>query len=221
VLLDMDDGPRAEAAFARLARTDPRNPEFQRQLGRALIKQEKVQAGAARMRQAVGLQKTLIEGWLDLIGLESDQGRMPEALALVDKALAANPDHPRLLEGRALVLRSSQQLRACEAYLLELLPRFETAGWLHYQIGATISDYDRDRANFHLRRAVELEPQKLDYLMALIESLERTRSGDEGGNIEEAYDLVQRAMALRPTSPGHLKILTEVMIRVCAFDDLA
>jgi len=221
VLLDMDDGVRAEAAFARLSRADPRNAEFLRQLGRALVKQGKTQAGASRFRQAVGLQKTLVEGWLDLAGLETDAGRTPEAEAVLARGLAANPDHPKLLEARALVLRGSQQLRACEAYLLELMPRFENAGWLHYQIGATIADYDRDRANVHLRKAVALEPEKLDYLMALIESLERTRSGDEGGNIEEAYGLVQRAMTFRTNSPGHMKILTEVLIRVCAFDDLA
>ena len=85
----------------------------------------------------------------------------------------------------------------------------------------TISDYARERANVHLRRAMELAPDNLDYLVALIESLERTRSGDEGGHIEEAYQLARRALTFKTDNPGHLKVLNEVLIRVCDFDGLA
>src|SRR5947209_9889210 len=66
ILLDMGDGPRAEATFARLARSDPRNAEFQRQLGRALQKQGKLEPAIVRWRQAVALKKTYVEAWLDL-----------------------------------------------------------------------------------------------------------------------------------------------------------
>jgi protein O-GlcNAc transferase len=220
VLMDLGEGARAEAVFAKLVRADPRNAEYLRQLGRALVKQDRLDAAMSRFRQAVALQRTLIEGWMDMIGLENDQHRIAEAEALIDKALVANPDHPRLLEARATVLRRSQQARRAEAYLLGLVPRFPDAAWLHYQLGSTVSDYDRERGNVHLRRAVELDPDKLDYLMALIESLERTRSGDEGANIEEAYQLTLRALDLKTSNPGHLKVLNEVLIRVCAFDDM-
>src|SRR6185312_4224826 len=160
-----------------------------------------------------------VDAWLDMISVENLARRHDEAEAILQRALAANPDHPRLLEARVVVLRRAHQLRRAEAYLLELAPQHGEASWLHYQLGTTIADYDRDRANTHLRRAVELEPGKLDYLMALIESLERTRSGDEGANIEEAYQLTKRALAFRIENSGHIKILNEVLIRVCAFDE--
>ena len=172
----------------------------------------------SRLHAAVALDKTLVDAWMDLIGVENSAHRTQEAGALIDRALAANPDSSKLLEARAVILRRAQQLRAAEAYLIELLPRFETAAWLHFQLAATIADYDRDRANVHFRRAVELEPESLDYLIPLIESLERTRSGDEGANIEESYQLALKALAFKPTHPGHLKVLYEVLIRVCAFD---
>ncbi len=218
VFLDMDDGARAEAVFSKLVRAEPRNAEYARQLGRALLKQGRTEAAMSRLRAAVALDKTLVEAWMDMIGAENQAHRIPEAGALIDKALAANPDNPKLLEARAVVLRRAQQLRAAEAYLVDLLPRFETAAWVHFQLGATIADYDRERANVHLRRATELQPENLDYLVALIESLERTRSGDEGANIEESYQLALTALTFKPTNPGHLKVLFEVLIRVCAFD---
>ena len=220
VLLDMEDGVRGEAVFAKLVRADPRNAEFQRQLGRALMKQGKRPAAITRFRQAVALRKTFVDAWMDIVGVENQAHETDAAEATLDKALEANPDNPKLLEARAVVMQRAQQVRRAEAYLLELLPRFADAAWLHHQIGVTIADYDRERANVHLRRAVELEPDDLEHLIVLIESLERTRTGDEGANIEESYQLAQRALTFRSTHPGHLKILNEVLIRVCAFDEL-
>jgi len=221
VLLDMGDGPRAEAVFARLTRSDPRNAEFQRQLGRALQKQGKLEPAMVRWRQAVTLKKTYVEAWLDLIGAMNELHRQPQAHELLDRALAANPDEPRFYEARAVLLRRAAELRKAEAFLQELLPRFPEAGWLYYQLGATITDYDRERANQYLRKAIALDPGNPDYLMALVESLERTRTGDEGANIEEAYGLLHGLMARQKiTASAHLKIAAEVLIRVCAFDEL-
>ena len=165
VLLDLDDGARAEAVFAKLARVDPRDPEYQRQLGRALVKQGRNEAGLSRLKAAVALDKTLVDAWMDMIGLENLAHRTTEAGGLIDRALTANPDHPRLLEARAIILRRAQQTRAAEAYLIGLLPRFDGAAWLHYQLATTVADFDRDRANVHFRRAIELAPENLDYLM--------------------------------------------------------
>jgi protein O-GlcNAc transferase len=221
VLIDMDDGPRAEAAFSKLARSDPRNAEYQRQLGRALQKQGKLDQAMVRWRQATALRKTYIEAWLDLAGALNEQHRQPQAQDVIDKALAANPDEPRLFEARAILYRRAGELRKAEAYLRELLPNHADAAWLHYQLGATITEYDRPTANQHLRKAIALAPDKADYVMALVESLERTRTGDEGANIEEAYQILKRFMAREKiTASSHLKIATEVLIRVSAFDEL-
>ena len=46
------------------------------------------------------------------------------------------------------------------------------------------TDFDREGANAAFRKAIELEPERLEFLMMLIEGLERTRSGDEGGHID-------------------------------------
>ena len=218
VLVDLADGARAEAAFSKLARANPRNAEIQRMLGRAILLQGRSAAAAARFRQALTLQRDFIDAWMDLIGLALDQTNFAESEALVDKALAIAPDSVRLLEARSVVLRRTNQLRRCEAFLLELMPRFGEAAWLHYQLGCTISDYDRERANIHLRKAYDLDPAKDDYLLVLIESLERTRTGDEGANIEEAYQLALQALQRQITNPGLKKILFETLVRVCDFE---
>ena len=222
VLLDMGAAARAEQYFAKLARQDPRNAEVQRQLGRTLQKQGKREAALVRFRSAVALKKDFIDAWLDMVGDLNDKNLSQEAEALCERALEANPGNERLLEAKAIVVRRAGQARRAEAYLLELVPSLPDAAWLQYQLGTSISDYDRDRANVHMRRAVELAPDNLDYLMALIESLERTRAGDEGANIEESARLAHRALARKAEfTPVHLKVMQEVLVRVCAFEDMA
>lgn len=221
VLMDMGDYARAEQVFTRLVRQSPRDAEMQRQLGRALLRQGRREQAIVRFRQAVTLDKTAIDAWMDWIGTLNEEHRAREAEEVMERAIAANPNSERLREGRAVVIRRGGELRRAEAYLLDLLPRFENAAWLHYQLGGVITDFDRVRANVHLRLAVELDPGKLEYRMALIESLERTRSGDEGANIEESYQLVRDALKQRADfGPSATKIANEVLIRVCAFDDM-
>ena len=223
ILLDLRLGAKAEQGLAPLVRQQPRNADYQRQLGRALALQGKSEQALVRFRQAVAIQKDLIDAWLDLSGTLNEMHRSKQAEEVLDKALAANPGEPRLIEARAVIYRRAGQLRAAEAYLQNLLPEFENTGWLHYQLGVTLGEYDRARANLHLRRAVELEPRNTSYRIVLIEGLERTRGGDEGANIEAAYQLARSLLAEGEaiTDPGAKKVLYEVLQRVADFDAMA
>ena len=223
ILLDLRLGPKAEQGLALLVRQQPRNAEYQRQLGRALALQGKAEQALVRFRQAVAIQKDHIDAWLDLSGTLNEMHRSKQAEEALDKALAANPGEPRLVEARAVIYRRAGQFRAAEAYLQNLLPEFDNASWLHYQLGATLSEYDRARSNLHLRRAVELEPRNTSYRIVLIEGLERTRGGDEGANIEAAYQLARSLLAEGEeiTDPGAKKVLYEVLQRVADFDAMA
>jgi predicted O-linked N-acetylglucosamine transferase (SPINDLY family) len=219
VLLDLREGGKAEAVFTRLVRADPRNSEYQRQLGKALARQGKIEPAMMRFRQAVSVKRDNIDAWLDMVGALNDDFRSAEAEAVLDKAIAQNPSEPRLLEGKAMVMRRAGDSARCEAWLTELLPTNPDAAWLHYQLGMLVGDRERERANTHLRRAHQLEPAKLDYATALVETLERTRAGDEGGHIEEAYQL---ALTLLPRrlefTDGANKIMSDVFTRVADFD---
>jgi len=223
VLLDMGDGAKAEQGLAKLVRLNPRHAEYQRLLGRALRMQGKIDPALVRFRQAVAIKKDLIEAWLDLAGTLSEQQRVKLADEAIDKGLAANPDEPRLFEAKATLMRREGRVSAAEAYLLGLLPQRGDAAWLQYQLGVTVADQDRTRGNVYFRRAVELAPDKVDYLLALVESLERTRSGDEGGNIEEAYQLAKAALVKGADVSGSAptKVLLEVFERVADYDAIA
>lgn len=219
VLLDLREWSRAEALLTKLVRQEPRNSEFQRQLGRSLLGQGRIEPALVRFRQAVSLKRDNIDAWIDQAGALNEEYRTAEAEEALDKALAANPGHARLLEAKAQVIRRSGDLRRAEAWLTSLLPANPDAAWLHYRLGALIADWDRPRANDLLEKAWRLDPAKLDYATALAESLERTRVGDEGANIERGYQLALSLLPRRSEfGEADNKIMNELLVRVCDFD---
>ena len=221
VLLDLIEGAKAEAVFTRLTRLQPRNPEYQRQLARALYQQAKIEPALMRFRQAVTIKPDNIDAWLDMIGLLGEEHRAADAQAQLERAIMANPDEPRLLEGKCVLLRRSGQTAAAEAFLQALLPTRPDAAWIHYQLGVMTAERDRDAGNVLLRRATVLDPARLDYVMGLIESLERTRTGDEGGHIEEGYQVAKSILHRKAEfTESTTKILCEIFIRVSDFDRL-
>ena len=191
VLLDLGDAVKGEAVFVRLARAHPRNAEYPRQLGRALAQQGKLEPALVRFRQSVTIKPDSVDTWLDIISLLSQENRNPEAETQLDKALAANPDAPRLLEAKAVLMRRTGRIAAAEAFLEALLPTHPDSAWLHNQLGVMVAERNREAGNVLLRRAIVLDPAQIEYVMSLIESLERTRTGDEGGHIEEGYQLAK------------------------------
>lgn len=217
---DRGDGAAAEAIFAKLVRQEPRSAELQRALGRALLNQDKYEQAIVRFKQAVGLKPDYVDSWLDYSGALGRLLRFDTALEVLDRALGLLPDEARLLEAKAVMLQRAGQPQAAEAFLKGLLPKYETAGWLHFQSACAVADRDRLRANQHFHRAVELEPDRAEFLIAMAESLERSRYGDEGDNIEQAYDQLRRAMALGPLTSNGKKIASDIMIRVGAFDEI-
>jgi len=219
---DQANGPAAEAVFSKLVRLDPRSAEYQRGLGRALMVQKRLDQAAVRCRQAIALKKDYADAWLDWSAIECDRLNFDAAVAVADKAVAAVPNDPRILEAKGVILRRMGMHQAAEDYLLSLLPAHGEAAWLQSALGTTIADRDRVRANQYLGKAVQLEPGNLDYRMSLAESLERSRHGDEGANIEAAYALLKETlgMGFGALSPKHAKVANEILIRVCDFEAL-
>lgn len=220
VLNDLKDGPGAVAIFSRLVRTSPTNAEMQRALGRGLWRTEEFDKAEMRFRLAARLKPDLIDAWLDLSALLAETKNAEAAVAVLDEALKANPS-PRLMEAKAVAIRRGQKLRLAEAYLQEVLAAHPDEAWAHYQLGGVLSDIDRPRANIHLRRAVELKPDDLDYRMALVESLVRSRHGNEAAHLDDAYAELKAASAVGALKgPAQLKVASEVLSRVADFAGL-
>ncbi|WP_312163885.1 tetratricopeptide repeat protein [Phenylobacterium sp.] len=219
---DMRNGPAAVEVFTKLVRLQPNSAELQRNLGRAYWFSGDLEKAQMRLNLALKFKPDLVDAWLDLAAVAADRKGYPEALEVTDQALAVLPDEMRLHEARTTALRRSGRLRDAEAYLISLRDRYEDKPWLHHQLGGVISDYDRRRGNEHMQTAVRLAPDNLDYRIALIESLGRSRHGVEAEHLERAYQLLKEALTpdIRLT-PSSLKVALEVLIRLGDYDSAA
>ncbi|HEY9219791.1 MAG TPA: tetratricopeptide repeat protein [Phenylobacterium sp.] len=215
VLNDLKDA-RAIDVFTRLVRAQPNNGDFQRGLGRAYLQAGDLPKAEMRFKLSAKMKPDSIDSWMDLLSLLTEAYRVEEAFQVLERAIAANPGNGRLLEAKGIMLRRAGRRRDADVYLTDLAQAHPDQAWIHYQIGLTVADYDRERANEHLRRAVELAPGSLDFRLGLAESLNRSRYGDESAHIEEAYQVVRGALGQPIAGPVQLKIASEVLVRVAA-----
>lgn len=216
---DMRNGPPAVEVFTKIVRLQPSSPEAQRNLGRAYWYSGDFDKAVMRLNLAVKLKPDYVDAWLDLAAVTSEQKSYPDALAIIDQAMAINPDAMRLCEARTTAMRRSGRLRDAEAYLISLRERFDDQPWLHHQLGGVISDYDRRRGNEHMEIALKLAPDNFDYRIALAESLARSRYGNEAEHLERASQILKEA--IDPTvklNPSALKVALEILIRLGDYD---
>lgn len=214
---DLKD-PAAIPIFTKLVRAAPGNAELQRSLGRAFWFSDDLEKAEVRFNLASKMKPDLIDAWLDLSAVVAETRGAAEAKLVLERALRAVPEHPKLIEAHALALRRSGQLREAEQNLLRLLEKTPDAAWVHFQLAGVISDYDRQRANTHFERAAELAPDNVTYRVALAESLARSRYGDEAAHVERAYQTLREVIDRLPDDSGSLKVAYELMGRVADYD---
>jgi protein O-GlcNAc transferase len=214
---DMRDGPASVAIWTKLVRTTPANAEYQRSLGRGYWFAQDLPKAEMRLRLATKLKPDYIDAWLDLIAVAGEQRDMDGSIAVIDEAFAAMPDTPRLFETKAVLMRRNARHKDAENYLLSLIDRFGDQAWLNYQLSVAISEWDRDRAHEYMDRAIELDPENVEYQMGLAESLSRTRV-DESAMLERAYTVLKGALDKIGMNPIYLKIATEILTRLGDFD---
>lgn len=151
-------------------------------------------------RRAIDLDESFVEAMLDAAGLIVDRGGDPrEALRLVDDALEWIEDEPERAD--ALLLKVEAYLRAGDVdaarRTLALLPDepFDVAE-LEFLRGRAYAEIgDTERAERHLRRAIELVPDHAEAHHELGHLLERT-----GREAEARLEFLrtQRADAIAP-----------------------
>ena len=151
---------------------------------------------AARLRQA---------------SIRAEQGRVDEAIAMIDALHAADQD-----EQLIGVLTMSQILRKAERYE-QAIERLEMANEdipdsieIQYELGMLLERESRhDDMEKYLRQVIELDPSYAHAYNALGYSL-----ADRGVRLEEAQELIERAHQLLPQDPYILDSLGWVKFRL-------
>lgn len=210
--------PAAIEVFTKIIRQQPTNAEHQRSLGRAYWFAGEVDKAEMRFNLAVKLKPDYVDAWLDLTSLAAETRGAVETLPVLERAVAALPHDHRMRESMGVMLRRAGRNKDAETYFANLLTELGEHGWIHYQFGLTLADYNRDEANLQFEKAHELAPDNADFQLALAESYSRTRSGDEAANLERAYQLLKPIIDKVGGGAGAVKVASDIFVRVADYD---
>ena len=144
-------------------------------------------------REAIEVDDLFFPAKMNLAVLLSRTGRDGEAESLLREVLAAYPEQYDAAYSLALLLVASGRLEEALGYLDQAADGLPGRSRIHYNRGLLLAQLGRDEdAEAALGTALQLEPQSIDYLYALIDFCVRR------GRLEEALALARRMIELHP-----------------------
>ena len=140
-------GAPRRAVFTKLARQEPRNADYQRQLGRALRQAGQDRAGpdalALGRRPEARLHRRLARSDRPL----NEQHRTDRGRGDARQGPRRQPRQPTAAGGQGHGAAPFRPAPArAESFMLELLPATGNEAWLHYQLGSPSANSTGDAA---------------------------------------------------------------------------
>ena len=216
--IDSRDYVAAKATFELIVRRAPDNSEHHRLLGLASKFAGDFARAGQELQRAIDLAPKNVAIYRDLAALRDEQDQPNEAMAALDRGLAAIGPHRALVESKIALLRRRGRHREAAAWIESLIAANAPVGWLHYQLGLTLQSFDRNGANAQFARARELAPDDTDFLVAHAESLNRTRAPHEAESLAEAYRLARLRLERGEKLAADARPLIGIFLRCADFD---
>jgi protein O-GlcNAc transferase len=218
VLFDLNRSDEALASLMALAEPNPNNHDAQRFIGNAYVKRGELKNAIVHYENALRLKPDDVASWIDRIKAATDFENHEDAIATVNRAIEALPDNHRLIEARIMVYRRAGRFKEAEQFLQAALDKDPNDAWAHFQMAETVGRFDRQKGNFHYKRAVELAPENAIYWMSYANSLDRSRYGKEADHIQKGYDAVLKALAIGNIPSRFIRMARNILVRMGRFD---
>ncbi|HLG83312.1 MAG TPA: tetratricopeptide repeat protein [Bradyrhizobium sp.] len=195
----------AERLYRTACEADPKNARAFHLLGVAMHQLGRPDA-ADMLARAAALRPEIAEIHNDRGVILAANGRLTEALACFEKALALKSGYPEARANLARSLRSLGRLDEAARQFESVLREAPQAVPVHLELAATLEAAgDPAQAEQHLRQALALQPGFFEACLHLARLLQtQHRAAD-------ALEFAERAAALRPDSAGALNNLGNVL----------
>ncbi len=109
-LMKVQESKQACKLLKRSVKLAPDLAEAHHNLGLALAKTSKIEAGIAELRESTRLKPSLTESWISLGGLEQSIGQTKDAIATYQEFLKRFPNHPLFLRIQTLTKNLQAQV---------------------------------------------------------------------------------------------------------------
>lgn len=192
------DFAAAAEAFAAGLKLDPRNVELWRLHGRVLRALNRHDEALASFEKAFNLDPRDRDAAAVLAGIYMDRRDYPKAEAVAAKLRAARPGDVAADVMAARIPLRLGRIAEAQAILDGVIAREPGERNANLLLARLHGDGNREQANIALRRALAANPDHAEIMDALVESLSRSRYGDETQHIEEGYAVACRLMERHP-----------------------
>jgi protein O-GlcNAc transferase len=192
------DFAAAAAAFAGGLRLDPRNVELWRLHGRVLRALDRHEEALVSFEKAYNLDPKDREAAATLATLLLDRREWARAEAVANKLRAARPGDPAGDVLAARIPLRQGRIAEAQAILDRVIAAHPGDRNANLLLARLHGDGNREAANEALRRGLLHNPDNPELMDALVESLSRSRYGDETQHVEEGYAVACRLMDLHP-----------------------
>ncbi|RYJ03519.1 MAG: tetratricopeptide repeat protein, partial [Acetobacteraceae bacterium] len=179
----------AAAAFAAALKLEPRNAELWRLHGRALRAAHDLPGALASLEKSCALDPKLVEAATELAGIHLALGAPDRAGAAIARARAQQPADNGLRIAEARLMLATGRLAETQRLIEEVLAAAPGHPGASILFARLMGEKDRAATNAVLRRGLAAHPNSTPLAGELIESLGRSRHGDEAAHLQAAYEL--------------------------------
>lgn len=211
----------AAAAYQAGLKIEPRNADLHRLLGRALRMAGDRPAAVAAFERALALGRPHLDLLTDLVGTLADLGETDPAFAVIERGRQLRGADPQLdiLQARLnFRLGRREAAQALVEQALAVAPGDADAALL---LARLHGEGNLEAGNAALRQGLAANPHSVRLAARLIETLTRSRYGDEAQHLQEAYELSCRLLQRDPGGAlAHAKPLRTAFLRCLDHDRL-
>ena len=130
--------------------------------------------------------------------LYNQTGRQDDAETLFREVVTENPDLYEIAYSLGLLLAERGKYEEAAVYLARAVRGLPTRARVHYNLGLLLQHLGREDAEAELRKALDLEPDNLDFLYALADHYLKH------DNFTEARKVIARMIESHPENQmGH------------------
>ena len=160
--------------------------------------QGKTDAAAENYLAALAIDGLFYPAKVNLAMLYNQTGRQDDAETLFREVVTENPDLYEIAYSLGLLLAERGKYEEAAVYLARAVRGLPTRARVHYNLGLLLQHLGREDAEAELRKALDLEPDNLDFLYALADHYLKH------DNFTEARKVIARMIESHPENQmGH------------------
>jgi tetratricopeptide (TPR) repeat protein len=171
-------------------------------LGNLYAAQNRPEDAVREYRAAIGIDGLFYPAKVNLAMLCNRLGQKDEAEALLREVVAEHPQLYEIAYSLGLLLAEKEQYEQAAVYLEKAARGMPGHARVHYNLGVLLDYLGREeRAEQALMKALELDPDRLDVLVAAAEFYMKRK------RLEQAEKIAYRILSKHPSSPVGRRIL--------------